>query len=108
MSLPITMLESMLHNTASEPGFPSFIADDYLIEVKPGELVKLMDLATFWNVNHATIEVEDKKDDRGTKEEKKLQTEQKVEGIQTQAKRKTKGSGSHNKKEADKNGELSS
>lgn len=107
MSLPITMLESMLHNTANKPGYPS-VTDDYLIEVKPGELVKLMDLVTFWNVNHVTIEVEDKKDDRGTKEEKKLQTEQKVEGIQAQAKRKTKRSGSHNKKEVDKNGELSS
>lgn len=107
MSLPITMLESMLHNTASKPGFP-FVTDDYLIEVNPGNLVKLIDLVTFWNVNHVTIEVEDKKDDRSTKEEKKLQTEQKVEGVQTQAKRKTKRSGSNNKKEADKNGELSS
>ena len=107
MSLPITMLESMLHNTASKPGFP-FVTDDYLIEVKPGELVKLIDLVTFWNANHVTIEVEAKKNDRGTEEKKKLQTEQKVEGIQTQTKRKAKRSGPNNKKEVDKNGELSS
>lgn len=107
MGLPITMLENMLHNTASKPGFP-LITDDYLVEVKPGNLVKLIDLVTFWNANHATIEVEDKKDDRVTKEEKELQTEQKVEGIQAQAKHKTKRPRSSNKKEVDKNGKLSS
>lgn len=107
MGYPLSILENILHNTASKPSFP-FITDDYLVEVKPGELVKLIDLATFWNVNHVTIEVGDKKDDRGTKEEKELQTEQKVEGIQAQAKHKTKRPRSNNKKEVDKNGELSS
>ena len=98
----------MLHNTASKPGFP-LITDDYLVEVKPGSLVKLIDLVTFWNVNHDIIKAEeDKIDDRATKEEKELQTEQKVEGLSSSEECGAEGNRPDNKKEVVQGGESAS
>ena len=66
MSMPISYLENVLHNTTSKPDFP-LITDDYLVEVKPGSLVKLIDLVTFWNANHDIIKAEeDKKEECNT------------------------------------------
>lgn len=55
MSLPISFLESVLHNTTSKPGMPAII-DDYNIELKTGEIVTIKELIDFWIEGHKAAE----------------------------------------------------
>ena len=52
MSLPISFLESVLHNTTSKPDMPAII-DDYNIE---GETVTIKELIDFWIEGHKAAE----------------------------------------------------
>lgn len=112
MGLPITVLENILHNGIVKPAnpvnptMPSTSTDS--IELKTGEIVTVEDLCDFWIEGHKKILettkiINDAKElmqsERKSKEEKELQAEQKVEGIQTQEECGTKGNRSHNKKE---------
>lgn len=94
MSLPLSYLENVLHNTVSKPGMPAII-DDYIIQIGD-ELVTIKELITFWKVGHdklkkatasmnEAIAITEKylggASERSTEKEKKLSSEQKVEGL---------------------------
>lgn len=119
--LPITMLESILHNTASKPGMPAII-DDYIIQIGD-ELVTIKELIDFWKVGHEklkkattvldeAIAITEKhlggNSERSTEEEKKLQTEQKVEGLSSSEECGAEGNRSDNKKEVVQGSESAS
>ena len=78
MGLPITVLENILHNTASKPGMPEII-DDYIVQIDD-ELVTIKELIDFWKVGHKKIQsvLEITKKYTGGNSERKSEEEIKV------------------------------
>lgn len=118
MGLPITVLENILHNETVKPA----ITDGYIIQIGD-ELVTIDELITFWKVGHdrlknATASINEAititekylggASERSSEKEKKLSTEQKVEGLQTPKECGTEGDRPYNKKEIVQGSESSS
>jgi len=73
MGYPISLLENILHNTASKPGMPAII-DDYIIQIG-NELVTIKDLIDFWIEGHAIMkEIEKECNTTGTNTSTQNQT----------------------------------
>lgn len=121
MGLPISILENILHNTTSKPGMPAII-DDYIIQIGD-ELVTIKELIDFWKVGHEklkratasmneAIAITEKylggTSERSTEKEKKLSSEQKVEGLSPSKECGTEGNRPDNKKEAVQGSESTS
>ena len=99
MSLPLSMLQGLLHQKQN-------FDENYLIELNNGELVTLDALMTFWIEGHRKIQnaldiIQEtrKKSEREPKEKTKLSPEQEMERISSSDECKAKGSGPDNTEE---------
>lgn len=91
MSLPISILENILHNETIKPGMPAII-DDYNIELKTGEIVTIIELIDFWIEGHKAAEEVSKI----VEENKRKSSEvglQKDKGVETLQKENNRGEG---------------
>lgn len=115
MGLPISILESILHNVSSKSDMPAII-DDYLIQIDD-ESVTIKELVEFWKVGHEklksatavldeAIAIAEKhlggNSERSTEKESKVSSEQEMEVVCTSSISKPKRTRRNNKVKTEK------